>query len=561
MRTTPAAALAVLMSFCWTVHAGAPTVSAFLRDGDPVPGMPDFTFGAGGQAVLSDDGSVLFVAQIEGPGSTLFNNHVLVIERPDGSREVLAREADPVPGVPGFIYRGGSANTAVFNEPVISDTGGIGVVCEVLQGTTVRQMILTDTPTGPGLTPAAWGTQPVVADLGSSIDQVYQQSASIHEGGLITFMGRTFGTSEGTVQGFWFGSSLGLTTALQTDLPAPGFGPGIDVTIFDPDALASSASGDVVFPAVVEGPGLPGGFARVVYSGDPTNLGVLAQSGGTIPGTGGIFSFFYDDAFKMNDAGAICFFAQSTGNTNVIMTYGGGQGSVLAGTGGPIAALPGLTYQIDPNRLEMNAHAEIAFVSRLGGAPFATDTALFVGEPSGGIDLIVREGDMIDGYAVENIGSGYFAMNDRRDIVIQLGLSGQSAIVAFPGDGSPAQVLARQTSPLITDRGGFSLGALVPWRINFGNGSTETGRSMALDNRGRFALNVLGGTGDWIVIFDIDGPCVADFNNDNATSFPDVGLFLAAFAAGDLAADIDGDGSVSFPDVGAFLGGFAAGCP
>jgi len=56
-------------------------------------------------------------------------------------------------------------------------------------------------------------------------------------------------------------------------------------------------------------------------------------------------------------------------------------------------------------------------------------------------------------------------------------------------------------------------------------------------------------------------PCPADFNGDGATTFPDVGLFLAAFQAGDLAADFNNDGSVSFPDVGLFLAAFQAGCP
>jgi len=55
--------------------------------------------------------------------------------------------------------------------------------------------------------------------------------------------------------------------------------------------------------------------------------------------------------------------------------------------------------------------------------------------------------------------------------------------------------------------------------------------------------------------------CAADFNGDGVASFPDVGLFLAAFAAGDPSADLTGDGSVTFPDVGAFLAAFTAGCP
>jgi len=56
-------------------------------------------------------------------------------------------------------------------------------------------------------------------------------------------------------------------------------------------------------------------------------------------------------------------------------------------------------------------------------------------------------------------------------------------------------------------------------------------------------------------------PCPADFNDDGVASFPDVGLFLAAFASGDPSADFNADGVTSFPDVGLFLAAFAAGCP
>jgi len=55
--------------------------------------------------------------------------------------------------------------------------------------------------------------------------------------------------------------------------------------------------------------------------------------------------------------------------------------------------------------------------------------------------------------------------------------------------------------------------------------------------------------------------CNADLNADGSVSFPDVSLFLTAFANGDLTADFNGDGTLSFPDVSAFLGAFAAGCP
>ena len=69
------------------------------------------------------------------------------------------------------MYRGGSANTAVFNEPVLASDGTIGVACEVLEGATVRDAVLTTAPIGPGLTVTAYETMPVAVELGSSIDR------------------------------------------------------------------------------------------------------------------------------------------------------------------------------------------------------------------------------------------------------------------------------------------------------------------------------------------------------------------------------------------------------
>jgi len=67
---------------------------------------------------------------------------------------------------------------------------------------------------------------------------------------------------------------------------------------------------------------------------------------------------------------------------------------------------------------------------------------------------------------------------------------------------------------------------------------------------------------DWIRFDAQDTACApADLNGDGSVSFPDVSVFLGAFAAGDLAADFNGDGSVSFPDVSAFLNEFSQGCP
>jgi len=60
--------------------------------------------------------------------------------------------------------------------------------------------------------------------------------------------------------------------------------------------------------------------------------------------------------------------------------------------------------------------------------------------------------------------------------------------------------------------------------------------------------------------FECENPCRVDFNDDGAATFPDVSLFITAFAAGDPEADFNSDGSVTFPDVSTFLAEFIQGC-
>ena len=322
----------------------------------------------------------------------------------------------------------------------------------------------------------------------------------------------------------------------------------------------------MVFGAAVDGPGITNANRGVLYSGDPTNLGVLAQTGDAAPGAGGVDVRGVRSRFGADERGGGGLFLREPEHDErapgVLMSYGDGGGFALVKDGDPVADLPGLTHDVVGGRAEINAGAEIAFVTRLNGAPFTSDTALFVGDPVS-VDLVVREGDVIDGHVVGDLRGSYFAINDRRDLVVSMELDGELAFVAFGGDGS-SWVMARQTEPLITDRGGFSIGALVPWRVNTRNGSNGVGRPMPLDNTGRFALNVVGGTGNWIVIFDLDGeeePCVPDFSGDGVLDFFDLSAFVQELAVMTDRSDLNDDGSWDFFDVSAYVQAYAAGCP
>lgn len=541
--------------------AGGPTITTVVKPGDPVPGMPGFTFGgASGSASINNLGELLFTATIIGPGSGAFNDHVLVKRSIDGTMTVLARESDPVPSLPGYIYRGGSANTAVFLDLIINDDSSIGVYSEVLTGATVRGAILTDTPLGPGLNHVAYLGGPAAGFMPGDTISFLGQPISVQPGGLTAFAGRVTGSqSEDAV---WFGTSTGLTASLQSGLQAPGQNIGVTIASFDRESLRQNALGDIVFGTVLDlGNGITQSNRRVLYAGVPSNLGVLAQTGNPVPGiAGATYGSFNDESARVNSAGAICWVADviGGGTNEAIMTHGAGVTVPLIRDGQPITDLPGMSFDIHDARLEMNAGAQVVFNSGITGAPFAQDSGLFIAEP-GADRLLLREGDVVDGLSVEHIGSGnFFSVNDRGDVLVQVTANGSPTLLIIPNRGAPIKV-ARATEAFFSDDGFVGiLGALVPWHMDRTNGSSQAGSSLVFNNDGQLAFLGLfsGSTGQALFIIDFDGePCLADLNGDGLLDFFDVSTLVSTMP------DLNGDGLFNFFDVSVFLTSYSAGCP
>jgi len=79
-----------------------------------------------------------------------------------------------------------------------------------------------------------------------------------------------------------------------------------------------------------------------------------------------------------------------------------------------------------------------------------------------------------------------------------------------------------------------------------------------ITNDGTRLIGHTAGTTAWTITFDYG--CQADMNGDGILDNGDIGAFVAAFLAQDLAADFNGDGILDNGDIGAFVAGFLAGC-
>jgi len=540
------------------------SITTVMRSGDPVPGMPGLSFNAApGGASLNDAGTILFNGQIVGPGVTSGNDNVL-FTREGGAISVLARQADPVPGLPGFIYLPASVNHAGFYDLTVTPAGQVGyrpTIYNTTNSTGVWNSIMTGVPSGASVAIYQSGAAP---GFPSDTVQQFQYPVSVIDNGLTAVIGRaTPATNEYAI---WTGNSAGMIPALQTGLQAPGLPVGVNIQSFGSSSLRMNALGRIAFTAVLAtGPGGVNNDNRIVlYEGPPNQVGVLAREGDAVPGlAGGVYSSFVNDSIRTNAAGAVCFkaYVSGGGTDQAIMSHGGGQTFVLAKNGDPVPGHPGLTLgRLNNHRHDMNGLGRVAFGAQLVGAPAATDTAIFVGGP-GGFEMKFREGDPLpEGATIGHLENRMFLFNDREQFVM---LINGNAVASRP-NGEWVH-LARSLTGFFTDEGFIGVShATVPWRVDFNARAAGTGGPTIFNNEGQLLLSMIfsGSNNNAVVLFDIDDPCPADLALPfGLLDLNDINAFVAGFVGQTGSGDLDGNGLWDLADVNIFVGSFAAGCP
>ncbi|MBZ0173215.1 MAG: hypothetical protein K8E66_12600 [Phycisphaerales bacterium] len=539
------------------------SITKVMHNGDPVPGMPGMTFiAAPGGASLNDAGIVLFNGQISGPGVTSSTNNVL-FTRVGGAINALAREADPVPGTPGYIFLPASVNHSGYYDLTVTPAGQIGfrpTIYNTTNATGVWDAIMTGPPASPAL--AIYGSGPAPG-FPADTTQVLQTPASTIDGGLTGVIGRAVSTTNAYV--IWTGNNAGMIPALQTGLQAPGLPVGVNLQSFGSSSLRMNAMGRIMFTATLAtGVGGVNNDNRVVlYEGPPNQLSVLARQGNAVPGVASaIYTSFDASSIRTNAAGALCFkaFVSGGGTDHAIISHGGGQSFVLAKNGDPVPGHPGLTLgRLRNHRHDMNGLGRVAFGAQLVGAPAATDTAMFVGGP-GGIEMVFREGDPLpNGLAIAHIENQPFLFNDREQFVLFMG-----AVSISRPNGDWVQV-ARPSTGFFTDQGYVGVShPTVPWRYDANARAAGTGGPTIFNNEGQLLLSLVftGSNGSGVFMFDVDDPCPADLVLPfGLLDLNDINAFVAGFVGSDPLADLDENGLIDLTDVNIFVSSFIAGCP
>jgi hypothetical protein len=327
-----------------------------------VPGMPLFTtFGSDMEVpTLADDGTVQFFANMAGPTITAANSRALFQGTTPAGLSVVAQWSDPAPGLPGLS--------------LINNTGNAGITRDALRFS----------PDGRTL---------FVSRLTNASNDLPETNDTGLFGG--------------------FAGSL-LLVAREGD-PAPGTGGALfgDLSGISAQFNGINRNGRVMFPAPLVGGDVVGttnDFA--IYTGTPGALTIVVRKGDTVlpgpvkasqfsgyPGMFGGNNQMTGDRILYNLAmtGA----GVTTANDESLWLYTPGSGNaLLLREGGPAPGTAGAVFagaEIDGFELAPTAIASngkfIFYTSlALGDTTAANDGGVFIGDTTGAVSLLAREG-------------------------------------------------------------------------------------------------------------------------------------------------------------------------
>lgn len=539
-------------------------VTTIMRPGDPVPELPDVTFaGVGGSASLNDQGVMLFTARIQGSGIASSNDDVLLAGTP-GALTLIAREREPVLGLPDYMHLPGSANLTGVDGLVVTPGGAMGYHATIypIAGGSLLDATLAGT-VGAAL-PVLYEGGPAPGFPGDTFTYSGGRMPIVG-GGVALVYGRA--TPTANVNAIWFGAAGGVAPAVQAGNQAPDMPAGVSILTFDTASFNANELGRITCRVTLAlGFGIDNSNRIVLYEGVPGNLAVLAQTGTSVPGlSGATFTTLDPDTLCMNASGAVCYggAVAGGGTDEVLILRDANTTTLLVKDGDAIADLPGLAFNnVSAGRVQLNGVGQVAFSARIAGAPSISDTGIFLADATG-VRLVLREGDLLPGgQPAADLFGATWMLNDRAQFAMFLSMSNGWTLFVTRPNGEMVRLIGA-TEIFVTDDGFVGVvGALVPWRFESTAGPGGSGEPVIFNGEGQLVLSMFftGSTGSGVFMFDIDDPCLADLNCDGLLDFFDISSFLTLFSTGDPLVDFTGDGSLDFFDVSMMLQLFAAGC-
>jgi hypothetical protein len=243
------------------------------KTGDPVPGMPGFTWDTIGTPAIDGQGNIAMRSRMDGPGIGGLNDDAIFYGRP-GNISMIFRESDPVPRFgDGVVQRS-------LTQPVMAQTGEIGYEAKL---------------NGPGITSAnddiLWAGAPsslqVVARQGDTPPGVNDGSVydspfgiAMGHGGHVAFSADILPPGGAEYSGLWSGSPASPRLVTRTGDHAPGTEPGVHFSLsFLTPGFTVNRRGAVAFPAPIDGPGVNATNNAGIWAGTADDLGLVMRAG------------------------------------------------------------------------------------------------------------------------------------------------------------------------------------------------------------------------------------------------------------------------------------------
>ncbi|MGI9428061.1 MAG: DUF7453 family protein, partial [Bythopirellula sp.] len=207
-------------------------------------------------------------------------------------------------------------------------------------------------------------------------------------------------------QGIWSErDGSGLTLVARTGDPAPGTAAGLTFSNLSVPVLNSS--GQTAFRGSLTGTGVDSTNDRGIWSeGAGSGLALVAREGSSAPGTAVGVNFRGLGDPLLNSGGQLAFTGRLTGigvdstNDSGIWSEGAGHGLTLVARAGEAAAdtAAGVSFSTFFFAPVLNSSGQTAFFGSLTGTgvDFQNDGGIWAEDSAGNLQLIVREGDLLD---------------------------------------------------------------------------------------------------------------------------------------------------------------------
>jgi hypothetical protein len=374
---------------------GDGTLTPILRGGDPAPGIPGALVGAidYNYPVINSSGQVGFLAYLQvGPGGVTTETQ-RVLYTPGAGNELVPLIRSGMPALGGGTY-------SQFGFPqVLSDAGHFGAIHYFGGATTPERAVYVTGPAGAGLTQVARDGTAVATPPGAAMEDV-QFFPLVSDRGTFVFGGNLqegVGGVTAADRGVIYRATAGGPPEIlaRTGTAAPGTGRpftalgGQTINQLDHVAFwgftANSADGIWEQPA--------GGALSLAYG-----------SGQAAPGApaGAVFAHMGTPVLNARDhlafQGALSVGAggATAENNDALWGPGAGGQTVLVAREGEAA--PGAGGAVFNNFFNyvLNAKDQMIFQAGLKDAGGSNQYGLWAFDPSGGLALVVREGDLFE---------------------------------------------------------------------------------------------------------------------------------------------------------------------